>query len=302
VLVPLSSPNSFLNAWNSWKVSKPVPKSSKPMNPKVSQSSHPKSSQRESSQRKQNAKAWLAGAVLALAGALVSLPSAVWAVPVDVYFNGPRPASNPGTAYGISQASALASGVPILEPVGTLQSATGRLGVTLPPNSELDITPNPPTSTQNTIISNWSIQNTTGSVIEGAAYLLFTHTTPYDVGSRSVEYVDENVGLRIDAEQGWVLIHARSGDVDYYYPALLLDRSVSDPNAGNLSAGERVSAAVHYLVAESLVGIRNNGRTNYYLPQLQLGFAYAVIPEPGTALLMGVGIALLAVRPGRARG
>lgn len=218
-----------------------------------------------------------------------------WSLPVDVFFNGNRPASDPTTAFGISLASAINArdnfGVPILDRVDLLTTIGSRIAVTIPDPSTLVLDPILPTSSNNTAISNWQIDNTSGTTFEGASYVLFTHTTPYRVGSRTIEYVDENVGLRIDAATGWVIVRGQAAGIDYYYPALRLGNDVE--------AGERIAAAIHYLVNEPLTGIRRNGRTDYYLPQLQLGFAQ-VIPEPGTALLLGFGLTFLAAQRKRA--
>lgn len=244
----------------------------------------------------------LSMSLLLVSSALISGVAPAGATPVDVFFNGPSAGSN---AYGISLASAIDArdnfGVPILTPSQPLAVLAGRLSVDLPPSSSLELNPTRPTSDHNTAISNWQIENTSGSVLSGASFLLFTHTTPYDVGSNTIEYDDANVGLRIDAEDGWVIMRGQADGVDYYYPALLLDRSAANPDDGSLSVGERVAASIHYIVNEPMTGIRSNGRTNYYLPQLQLGFAQAVVvPEPGTALLLGLGLTLLAVRQKRA--
>lgn len=245
------------------------------------------------------ARAAIARGLRAALVALVTLATtapAVLAAPVDVFFNGNRPASDPTTAFGISLESAINArdnfGVPIITTVELLTTIANRISVTLPKSSSLIVSPNPPTASQNTVVSEWKIKNTSRGTLEDTSYLLFTHTDPYSVGRNTIEYDDENVGLRIDAADGWVIIRGQSQGVDYYYPALLL--------GDNLEARERVTASIHYVVNEPLTGIRKGGKTKYYLPELQLGFAKVVIPEPTTALLFGFGLTLLAAQRKRA--
>jgi PEP-CTERM motif len=228
--------------------------------------------------------------------ASVAFVGTAQAVPVDVFFNGPRPASDPNTAFGISLASAVDArdnfGVPIIDGA-TLSSITSKLSVIQPPTSSLVITPNPPTAPVNRAISDWQVENVSGATMLGASYVLFTHTDPFTANGSTIDYPDANVGLRIDAAEGWAIVRGSFGGVDYYYPALLLDRQASTPLAGDLSDGERVTASIHYVVNQALIGVRRNGTTTYYLPELQLGFAQ-VVPEPGTALLLGLGLSALA--------
>ena len=237
---------------------------------------------------------------LVVVAALFVFVAPVNALPVDVFFNGNRPASDPTTAFGISLASAINArdnfGVSIINSVNVLSTITNRLSVIQPSASSLVINPNPPTAPQNTATSNWQVENVSGTAMRGASYLLFTHTDPFAAGSNTVDYPDANVGLRIDAAAGWAIVRGQLQGVDYYYPALLLDRLAENPINGNLAAGARVSAAIHYVVNQPLIGFRNNGRTNYYLPEYQLGFAQVAVPEPGTALLFGFGLTLLAVQ------
>ena len=238
---------------------------------------------------------------LLVVAALFAVVAPAKAVPVDVVFDGNRPASDPTTAFGISLASAnnaASLGVPIIDSASLSQIAN-HVSVIQPGSSSVVINPNPPTAPQNTATSNWQIENVSGAAMRGASYLLFTHTDPYAAGSNTVDYPDANVGLRIDGAEGWAIIRGRLQGVDYYYPALLLDRAAANPLNGNLAAGARVSAEIHYVVNQPLIGFRNNGRTNYYLPEYQLGFAN-VVPEPGTALLVGFGLTILAAQRKRA--
>lgn len=226
--------------------------------------------------------------------ALLATPS--MATPVDVFFNGIATGS---TSFGIGATAAFNArdnfGIPILDiAVGPLN---GAFTVTQPPSSELISNPNPPTSnTLNRVQSNWKIDNTSGASVLGAAYLLFTNTGPYTIGNTNIDYPDANVGLRIDKDLGWAIVRTRSNNNDYYYPALLLDRSVANPLLGNLSPGERVTAAINYVTTVPLTGVNVGGTLTYALPKLNLGYAIIPIPEPGTALLFGLGLTLLATR------
>lgn len=237
---------------------------------------------------------------LAIVAVLVAVGVPAQATPVDVFFDGAKPASDPTNSYGISAASAINArdnfGVPILDQISLMSGISTKLSVTLPPSSSLIVNPNPPTSTFNRIQSDWTISNISGSALTGASYLLFTHTTSYLVGSTTIDYPDDKVGLQIDKDLGWVVIKTTASGVDYYYPALLLDRTAQTAIAGNITAGATVSASINYVVKQALTRVGSD----YRVPKLNLGFAQVVIPEPGSALLLGLGLTVLAASRKRA--
>lgn len=140
------------------------------------------------------------------------------------------------------------------------------------------------------------MENTAGYDLEGASYLLFTHTDPYTVGGMSIDYTDANVGITIDADLGWVIVKASAGGVDYYYPAILLDRTASNPLDGLIADGATSDPfAVHYVVKEPIVLASGD----YWWPDLEIGYGN-IVPEPSTALLFGLGLVGFGLR-GRRR-
>ena len=234
---------------------------------------------------------------------LLLVPASALALPVDVYFQGIRPSYDPTTAFGIGRTQAEMArdtyGVEIIADIGgSLITPENTLGVTLPPSTSIVLNPDPPTAPVNRAASVWSVQNISGSTIAGAAYLLFTHTDPFMTNGMLVDYVDENVGITIDTDLGWVILMALDSNLnEYFYPALLLDRMASTPINGVINDGESVSAEINYVVNQPMVEV---GTGQFALPELQIGFGLRPIPEPGTALLLGLGLAALSTN--RKRG
>ena len=108
-------------------------------------------------------------------------------------------------------------------------------------------------------------------------------TVPYAIGGEVVEYDDSGVGLSIDPDLGWVLIHTNAGPgQDYYFPAISL---------GSLAPGEvAADFDVNFVVDAPVQQVGNT----FVLPQFQTAMGFAPIPEPGAATLMGLGLVLLA--------
>lgn len=241
-------------------------------------------------------------ATLIALATLLLVPTSAFATPVDVFFQGIRPASDPTTAFGIGRTQAELArdvyGLEIISDIGSsLITPESTLGVTLPPSTSIVLNPDPPTAATNRATSTWTVQNISGTTIAGAAYLLFTHTDPFTEQGVLVDYTDENVGITIDASLGWVIIMALDANLnEYFYPALLLDRSASAPINGVIADGESVSAEINYVVNQPLISV---GTGQFALPELQIGFGLRAIPEPGTALLFGLGLASLATSRAR---
>lgn len=238
-------------------------------------------------------------AALALA-LLLFAPAAAIALPLDVFFQGIRPAGEPETAFGIGEAAAINA----RDNFG-IEWVTGAVGSTIV--DTLEITQSDPTGFSSTpgadpfnrASSNWDLENVSGAALTGASYLVLTHTDPFDLdipapgsGTVAIDYMDENVGFTIDADDGWSIIIAESGGQTFYYPALLLDTSVPNPLDGNLAPGASVLAEINYAVNAPLIEV-GTGTNVFALPEFQVRFAQ-VVPEPGTATLFALGLIGLA--------
>lgn len=239
-------------------------------------------------------RGWL-GALAAVLFGLSALPAA--AVPVDVFFEGPSIPSDLSTNFGLGESQALAvnasSAVPIIDNLGFVGTVTG----TLAANPSFTPTASLTSDTENRATSSWNVDNVSSSDLAGATYLLFTHTDPFTKDGVLIDYADSNVGLTIDEALGWVIVK----DVDptdgaFYYPAILLDRSVSDPLNGFLGSGmTSANFAVKYVVMQALVAAPA-GSLEYQLPKLNLRMGFSPVPEPGTAMLVALGVLALSAR------
>ena len=240
---------------------------------------------------------WLGALAAALFG-LSALPAA--AVPVDVFFEGPSIPSALSTSFGLGETQALAANanfaVPIIDNLAFVGSVTG----TLQANPSFTPTASLTSDTENRATSSWNVDNVSSFDLAGATYLLFTHTDPFTKDGVFIDYADSNVGLTIDEALGWVIVKSVDPTLGaFYYPAILLDRSVSNPLNGFLGSGmTSANFDVAYIVKQALVAAPA-GSTEFQLPKLQVGMGFSPVPEPGTATLVALGV-LGAVRPAAA--
>lgn len=210
---------------------------------------------------------------------LLATPAA--ALPVTAYFS-------ESSGMGVSESDALAIsssyGVPILDPsfVGDAEGVLDVLSQDLIHDSVYPSPPIAPSGNQSTSV--WIVQNESSFDLIGNTYYLFTTVDPLQVDDMTVMYEPANVGLTIDADLGWVFVRAIDDSGNrFYYAAMSL---------GPLSPDEIADPfAVNYVVDEPLV---RSSAGIYVLPQLRGGMAYAETPEPGTALMMALGLGLLA--------
>lgn len=203
------------------------------------------------------------------------------ALPVTCMFNGPD-------GFGVSEADALASGLPIFSPA-FVGSAEGIFDIAFQDLDEASINPSPPSGPgPHTATSAWQMQNISDFDLEGSTFLLFVTVDPFEIGGQVFDYPDANVGLTIDPADGWFLVQTSFMDgadlVNLYYPALLL---------GSLAPDEITDTfAVNYFINQEIDQVGNT----FILPQLRIGLGFEPIPEPGTFALFGLGLMSLALK------
>lgn len=222
----------------------------------------------------------------ALLVGLLALAPAVGADAVTLFFDG----TVDGEISGISEASALSSGLDIL----TLPtfSSSGVIDVI---DQTADGTVIGPIGTEVPdpfeVTSTWTVESLMQTSAVGDLLLLFAAplnvTVDTNSGMQSTMYdLATEVGLSVDAAEGWVIVRDVSGSETAYYVGITL---------GNLleSLGATTMIDVNYhLIGPDQFPI--GGDAVVPLPMMMLRVAQ--VPEPGTGLLLGLGLLGLGVK------
>jgi hypothetical protein len=218
---------------------------------------------------------------------LLLAASSVAAAPYAAVFNGPADAG--GQNFGLSAGSAAAAqgaGVPLVVTDiftigGVLEVIDQGLSSSHPNDLDLPLE----------VDSTWTIESDFANPLVGSVYLVFTTTDPRSVMVngvlQTIEYEDSLAGLVLDPAQGWTLIQESDPLLGtLFYPAIDL---------GSLNPGQQKSFDLRYHL-EQLISFPDGNETLVPLPSLRLAVAFVAVPEPGTALLVALGLAGLAAR------
>ncbi len=130
--------------------------------------------------------------------------------------------------------------------------------------------------------STWTVENTSGAALPDTV-LLFTNVNLANFAGNELgaAYPDLVTGTDVDLLE---LVRFSSGGSDFFYAAAYLPA---------LASGESVSFTFRYLVAGP-TDLPENAEGKAVMPPISaIG---AVVPEPGTSLLLATGLALLALR------
>ncbi len=187
--------------------------------------------------------------------------------------------------------------VPVIQP--DLFLTTGTLDV-ISRSADGTVLPADP-GTNFEIESSWVVKNVSGADIIGETYLFFPSaanrsvTTSQGTFDTTYPVYDPTgsdppaLGLTVDAARGWVV--AQTSDVglgDLFYAGILL-------KSGTFAADEEVTIDVTYFLTDPQLFPDIGSDLVLGLPELRLLLGF-IVPEPGTGLLVGLGLLVLGGR------
>jgi hypothetical protein len=227
------------------------------------------------------AVAAVAGIALAAALPAAATPSCTTSA-CRVFFDGP-------SGFGLTQADAnivsATLGIPIVSPP-LFALASGNLEPSaLDFDQTTDLMPFPPSATgPNRAQWSWTIRNVSSVDLIGNPYYLFTSIDPtfVDQDGNTVDYTGTPISMTLDPSlDPWVIVQAIDGSSQsFFYPAVDL---------GSLPVGADADPFLMQLLIEG--PLVQTGPSRYVLPRLNAGMAFTPIPEPGSAILLILGLA-----------
>ena len=253
--------------------------------------------------------AWILAAGILGAGPAAGTPMTTCTIDAGcVFFSGP---DGLGLNSGDATLVSTELGIPILT-AGELFETSGTLAETIFFDPVTDLDPFPPSTSDpildTTATTEWAIRNVTGSPgaepardLIGNVYYIFVSILESFVDPISgldVDYGSTSLGLTLPSRildpsaDPWVILEAFDSTLNqtFFYPAVDLGSIASGAEADPFDVNYFIGGPVQEPLQNSI----------FVLPQFQVGAGFTVIPEPETALLLGLGLAALAVtRPRR---
>jgi len=249
-------------------------------------------------------------------GGLLLLPLLVGAlagpaegVPVEVFFDGPLASAQPGGTLrneGLSLEQAVATGIDFVRADSFRLDGVLRIDARSADGDQIPAGEPAP----NEVPSEWLITKTFQGDFGNDAYLLFTTAQNFGGSTYNVDYPmggclptdplcpeNDRAGLIIDSDDGWRIIDSTRMGERFLYVGILLDDFM---NAGT-SCGDvdmildgQACVALRYFLEDPEAQLQPGPGSDRLLSLPRLGVLFAVVPEPGTGALLGVGLTMLA--------
>jgi hypothetical protein len=142
------------------------------------------------------------------------------------------------------------------------------------------------------ITSTWTIESLLSIPVIGDPYLLFATAMNRSIFVNGqlemTSYNAAEVGLTVDANDGWAIVRGDAGGTTVYYVGISLGNLLASVNATTM-------VDVNYFLLDAFPdnAFPQGLDTLVALPQLELLVAFNMVPEPGTGLLLGMGLIAL---------